>query len=124
MSGDRIINMSGGTYNESIQGGYVQGDSINIQGNYINISQDLSQFISQIQHHLTQIQAERKCSPDEAQKFVAAELANQAKSQPNIKQKLAKLGQYVRDGAANGLIGQAAVEVIKIALNLLNLPLQ
>ncbi|MBW4487456.1 MAG: hypothetical protein KME12_06665 [Trichocoleus desertorum ATA4-8-CV12] len=123
MSGDRIINMGSGNYNESVQGGYVQGDSINIQGNYINISQDLSQLISQIQHRLTQIQAERKYSLDEAQKIVAAELANQAKNQPNIKQKLVRLGQYVRDGAANGLIGQAAVEVIKIVLNLLNLPL-
>lgn len=122
MSGDRIINMSGGTYNESIQGDFVQGDSIKIQGNYINISQDLSQLISRIQHRLTQIQAEGKYSSDEAQRVVASELANQAKNQPSIKQKLVKLGQYIRDGAANGIIGQASVEIIKIALNLLNLP--
>jgi hypothetical protein len=124
MSGDRNINMSGGTYNESIQGDYVQGDSIKVQGNYIiNISHDLSQLVSQIQQRLTQVQVEKKYSLEEAQKIVATELANQAKSQPSIKQKLAKLGQYVRDGAANGLIGQAAVEVIKIALSLLNFPL-
>ncbi|HEY9858139.1 MAG TPA: hypothetical protein V6D16_01445 [Candidatus Obscuribacterales bacterium] len=116
MSGDRIINMGSGNYNES-----VQGDSINIQGNYINTNQDFSQVDTQIQQRLTQLQNEKQYSSEAAQKVVATELANQAKSQPVFKQQLITLGKYIQNGIANGLIGQAAVEVVKIALKLLNL---
>src|SRR6476646_5200098 len=107
MSGDRIINMGSGNYNES-----VQGDSINIQGNYIITNQDFSQVAAHIQQRLTQLQNERQFSKEAAQKLVATELANQAKNQPAFKQQLTTLGKYIQNGVANGLIGQAAVEVV------------
>ena len=52
MAGDRNIYMgsgSSGNYNESIQGNY-------IQGNFINMGQDLSEVTAQIQQLLIQLQ--------------------------------------------------------------------
>jgi uncharacterized protein YoaH (UPF0181 family) len=117
MSGDRIINTGGGTYNESIH-----GNSINLQGNYRNISQDLSQSATQIQQLLNQLQTQGYSS-EEAQHKVAKDLATQAKNEPNTRNKLAKLGRYLGDAAANGLIGEAVVEVVKTALGLAGFPL-
>lgn len=117
MSGDRTINIGGGTYNESIR-----GNNINIQGNHINISQDLSQAAAQIQELLTQLQAQGY-TPEQAQQQVAEDLANQANNEPVTKSKLAKIGQYLGDAAANGLIGEATVEVLKNVLRLAGLPL-
>ncbi|MEP0870054.1 hypothetical protein NDA01_09580 [Trichocoleus desertorum AS-A10] len=118
MSGDRSINTGGGNYIHSLKGNYIQGNYI--QGNSTEVNQDFSQVVIHIQQRLAQLQDERKYSSEESQRIVATELANQAKSQPALKQKLITLGKYVRDGVANGLIGQAAVEVVKIALQLLN----
>ena len=109
MSGDRIIHTGGGAYNESIH-----GDSINIQGNHINISQDLSQAAAQIQQLLNQLQTQGYSSA-EAQQQVAQDLATQATNEPNTKTTLTKLGHYLGDAAANGLIGEAAVNVVKVA---------
>jgi UDP-N-acetylmuramate-alanine ligase len=117
MSGDRIINVGSGIYNESIH-----GNSTNIQGNHINIGQDLSQAAAQIQQFLNQLQTEGATS-EEAQKEVARDLATQTKNDPNTRSKLAKLSQYVGDAAANGLISEAVVEVVKTALRLAGLPL-
>jgi uncharacterized protein YoaH (UPF0181 family) len=130
MSGDRIIHTGGGTYNESIhgdsinvQGNYINnGDSINVQGNYIKISQDLAQAATQIQQFLNQLQTQGYSST-EAQKKVAKDLATQAKNEPNTKVTLTKLGRYLGDAAANGLIGEAVVNVVKVALALAGLPL-
>lgn len=121
MSGDRNINTGGGNYIHSLKGNYIQGDYI--QGNSIDVDQDFSQVVTHIQQRLIQLQDEKIYSSEEAQRIVATELANQAKNQPTLKQKLITLGKYVRDGIANGLIGQAAVEVVTIALKLLNVSL-
>ena len=51
MAGDRFIDTGGGNYNE-----FIQGDSINVQGNYVNISQDLAQAAAQIQQLLIQLE--------------------------------------------------------------------
>jgi hypothetical protein len=112
MSGDRIINTGGGAYNESIR-----GNNINIQGNHINISQDLSQAAAQIQELLTQLQSQGY-TPEKAQQKVAEDLANQANHEPVTKSKLAKIGQYLGDAAANGLIGEASVEVLRNVMRL------
>ena len=117
MSGERIFNISGGTYNESIQ-----GDSINVQGNYINISQDLSQAAAQIQQRLNQLKTQGYSS-EEAQQKVARALAIQAKTEPNTRNTLTKLGRYLGDAAANGLIGEAVVWVVKVALASAGFPL-
>lgn len=112
MSENRIINTGGGAYNE-----YIQGDNINIQGNHINLSQDLSQAIAQIQELLTQLQTQGY-TPEEAQHKVAENLAKQANNEPVTKSKLAKIGRYLGDAAANGLIGEATVEGLKNVLRL------
>jgi len=118
MSGDRIFNMSGGTYNQSIQ-----GNSINIQGNsYINISQEIAQYAAQIQERLNQLQTQGYSS-QAAQQEIAKDLATQAKNEPNTRTKLTKLGHYLGDAAANGLIGEAVVGVVKVALASAGFPL-
>ncbi|MEB3178566.1 MAG: hypothetical protein VKL59_05930 [Nostocaceae cyanobacterium] len=117
MSGNRIINTGGGNYNESIQGDYIQGNSINIQSSDINITQDLSQTEYQIQQLLNKLHSQGYSQQD-AQQKVASDLATKAKNDPVVKNKLVKFGQYISDAAANGLIGEAAVVVIKMALAL------
>jgi uncharacterized lipoprotein len=107
----------GGNLNQSIQGGYTQ-----IHGNQINMSQDLSQAAAQIQQLLTQLQSQGYSSTD-AGKKVANDWANEAKTDPKAKSKMVKLGQYVRDAATSSVIGEATVEVIKLALRLSGIPL-
>ncbi len=130
MSSDRIFNMSGGTYNElihgdsiNVQGNYINnGDSTNVQGNYINISQDISQAAAQIQQRLNQLKTQGYSS-EEAQQKVARALAIQVKNEPNTRNKLTQLGRYLGDAAANGLIGEAVVWVVKVALASAGFPL-
>jgi hypothetical protein len=111
------IGSIGGNFNQSIQGNYTE-----VHGNYINMSQNLSQAAAQIQQLLTQLQSQGY-SPTDAQRKVANDWANEAKNDPKAKGKLIKLGQYMRDAVANGVIGEAAVEVIKLALRLSGIPL-
>ncbi|MBW4610680.1 MAG: hypothetical protein KME22_26575 [Hassallia sp. WJT32-NPBG1] len=111
------IDTIGGNFNQSIQGNYTE-----VHGNYINMSQNLSQAAAQIQQLLTQLQCQGY-SPTDAQQKVANDWANKAKNDPKAKGKLIKLGQYMRDAAANGVIGETAVEVIKLALRLSGIPL-
>ncbi len=115
MGGNHNIYTGGGNYNESIQGNY-------IQGNYVHINQDLSESIILIQQLLNQIQFREEASKDEQQK-AAYDLVSLAQKNPEAKGKLVKLSRYLGDAAANGLIGQAAVEVFRLALGLLNIPL-
>jgi hypothetical protein len=62
-------------------------------------------------------------TPQDAQQKVASELVSQANNDSPAKSRLVKLGQYVLDGAANGLIGEAVVGVVKLTLGLLGIPL-
>lgn len=111
------IGSIGGNFNQSIQGGYTQ-----IHGNQINMSQDLSQAAAQIQHLLTQLQSQGYSTTD-AQHKVANDWVNEAKSDPKVKSKMVKMGQYVRDAATSSVIGEATLEVIKLALRLSGIPL-
>ena len=130
MSGERIFHISGGTYNESIQGDSINvqgnyinnGDSTNVQGNYINISQELYQLADQIQQRVNQLKTQGYSS-EEAQQKVARALAIQAKNEPNTRHKLTELGRFLGDAAANGLIGEAVVWVVKVALASAGFPL-
>jgi hypothetical protein len=128
MSGDRNINMGGGTYNErniNIGGGTyneaIYGDSINIQGNFININQDLSQTAVQIRDKLVDFE-KQGYTPEEAQIKVANELKTQW-DKPGFRHHLKQLGRYVRTEAANGVIGEIAVIGIKAVLGLIGIPL-
>lgn len=113
------IGSIGGNFNQSIHGGHTE-----IHGNQINISmsQDLSQAAAQIQQLLNQLQSQGY-SKTEAQEQVANDWANEAKNDPKAKSKMVKLGQYVRDAATSSVIGEATVEVIKLALRLSGIPL-
>ncbi len=114
MAGDRNIHMGSGNYNKSIQGNY-------IQGNFINIGQDLSQVATKIQESLTQLQTQGY-TPHDAQQKVASDLVSQANNDSQFRSNLVKLGKFVGDAAANGLIGEAVVGVFKLALGLLGIP--
>lgn len=111
------IGSIGGNFNQSIHGAYTQ-----IHGNQINMSQDLSQAAAQIQQLLTQLQSQGYNST-QAQQKVASDWADEVKSDLKAKSKMVKLGQYVRDAATSSVIGEATVEVIKLALRLSGIPL-
>ena len=113
MSGNRIINMGGGSYNES-----VQGNVVNIAGNYTQgDSVDLSQLVLEINRRLENGMADGT-SMLESQQKVAKELALEAKARPELMKKLTQLGKFTGNAAAGGVIGDAALIVIKIALGL------
>ncbi|MDJ0697067.1 hypothetical protein [Mastigocoleus sp. MO_188.B34] len=114
-----VYNIShlGGNFNQSIQGNYTE-----VHGNYIDTTQDLSQAAAQIQELLIQLQSQGYSETD-AQQKVANDWANKARNDLKTKGKLVKLGKYINNAAANGLIGQAAVEAIKLALKLSGIPL-
>lgn len=118
MTDNRSINTGGGIYNEgsiSIAGNY-------IQGNYNNMSQDLSQAAAQIQELLTQLQTQGY-SPEDAQQQTATDLATEAQSNPTLKGKLVKWGQSLGDAAAKTTVSEAATAVVKLALRLSGVPL-
>jgi hypothetical protein len=111
------IGSIGGNFNQAVHGGYTQ-----IHGNQINMSQDLSQAAAQIQQLLTQLQSQGYSATD-AQQKVASDWASEAKSDPKAMNKMEKLGRYVRNAATSSVIGEATVEVIKLALRLSGIPL-
>jgi uncharacterized protein YoaH (UPF0181 family) len=80
------INTSGGNYNELIQGNYIQGDYINIQGKPIDINQDISQIMGEFQNILTKL-VNQGCSTEEALIQLANDLTNEAQNKPRIKSK-------------------------------------
>jgi uncharacterized protein YjbI with pentapeptide repeats len=93
-----------------------------VETQYNNMSQDLPKAAAQIQQLLAQLQTQGY-TPEDAKQRVASDLARKAQSNPTVKEKLMKLLQYVREAAANGLIGEATVEVIKLALQAVGVPL-
>lgn len=113
MSNNKIINISGGSYNES-----VQGNVVNISGNYIQgDSVDFSQLVLEINKRLENTIADG--TPiQESQQKVAKELALEAKARPELMKKLTQAGKFTGNAAAGGLIGEAALMVIKITLGL------
>lgn len=125
MSGNNTINTGGGNYNPSIYGDNIQG--FHVQGNYvrgnhvenrlIDINQEPSEVATQIQQRLLKLQTEGKLSLGEAKAITASELATQAKARPTLQQRLEQVFNYVQEAATTGLIGEAAVEVVKLALN-------
>lgn len=115
MTNDRNINIGSGSYNENVQvqGDFVQGDKV--QSSKI-INQDLSQTAIDIQQLLQRFQSQY--SLVEAQEKTATELANQARKNPEIRNKLTSLGSYI---AANGGIEAGIGKAIELALKLLGI---
>lgn len=111
MTGDRHINTGGGNYIESNTGTY-------IQGNYISMSQDLTQAAEQIQALLKKLQ-DQGVSVDDAQVYVSEEMASQAKQNPNMKDKLLKWGQSLGDATVSDVVKG----VVKLAIRAAGVPL-
>ncbi|MBW4488576.1 MAG: pentapeptide repeat-containing protein [Trichocoleus desertorum ATA4-8-CV12] len=105
MSGDRNIYTGGGSYYESINTG--GGDYI--QGDYVNMSQDLTQVEAQIQDLVEQRQ-KSGVTVDVAKQQVADDLATQAKSNPTIREKLTK---WVQEAAGKAVVAEVVKEVLK-----------
>jgi len=116
MTGNRFINTGGGSYNE-----FIQGDSINIQGNTINIGHDLTQAAAEIQRLLVQLQSQGD-TQESAQRKVANQLATQAQTQPKDQKRLSQIAKYLGNAAAGGVISEAALTVLKMALGLAGIP--
>jgi len=111
MSGDRHINTGGGNYIESNSGVYIQGD-------YINMSQDLAQAATQIQDLIEQLR-KKGVAVNIAQEKVADDMANQAQSNLTIKNKLLKWGQSLGDVAVSDVVKGA----VKLAIRSAGIPL-
>ncbi len=104
----------------SFPGGFAEtnyGKMVETQINYAT-QQNLAEAAAEIQQLLTQLQTEG-FEPKENPGQAAREIVRQAKNDPTVKNKLVKWGQYLDDAAAQGIIGDAAVKVITLALSLL-----
>jgi hypothetical protein len=111
----RIINTGNGIQNNgsiSIAGNFIQGD-------FINMSSDLSQATVQLQELLTQLQAQGH-TPEEAQQQVANELATQAQNNPKVRKKLSKWSKFLGDATTRTSVSEAATAVVNFATTLTN----
>ncbi|KAM3091003.1 pentapeptide repeat-containing protein [Phormidesmis sp. 146-12] len=115
LMGDRNIYMGSGNYNENIGGDY-------IQGNYINMSQDLAQAAQQIQDLLQQLQ-NQGVTVEESQQQVATDMAKQAESNPAMMGKLVLWGKAMANKASETTVSEAAKVVFTLVLKAAGLPL-
>jgi ribosomal protein L18 len=111
MSGDRHIHTEGGNYIESNSGVY-------IQGNYIDMNQDLTQAATQIQDLIEQLK-NRGMTDNVAQEQVAKDIANQAQKNSTVKDKLVKWGQSLGDATVSDVVKGA----VKLAIRSAGIPL-
>jgi hypothetical protein len=116
MPGDRIINTGGGDYIEKgdkVGRDKVIGDKFNLSSN-----QNLAEAAAQIQALLQQLQ-QQGLTVDESNAQVANDVADQAKSDPNMKEKLLNWGQSLGDATVTDVVKG----VVKLALRSAGLPL-
>lgn len=115
MTEKREIHMgSSGNYYESINtsgGNYVQGD-------YINMSQNLSQAAAQIQELIEQLQ-KNGVTVEVAQEQIAKDVAAQAQKNPTMRSKLIKWGQSLGDATVSDVVKGA----VKLAIRSAGIPL-
>jgi len=103
--------------------GNVEGDQKTVQHNYApEQKQTLAEAAAEIQQLLKQLETQGY-SPEAAQQQVASDLAKRVHSNPEAKSRLAQLIRYLGDAAANGLIGEAVVTVLKSAAQLAGIPI-
>ncbi|BAY14789.1 hypothetical protein NIES21_05730 [Anabaenopsis circularis NIES-21] len=100
----------------------IEGDYLQVHGNYINNSQDLSPIITQIQDLLNQLE-KQGYSTQKAQQKVAKDWINEVQNNPSAKGKLVKLGKYIRDAGSSAVVGDATLGVIKLIFASLGIPL-
>ena len=135
----RRIKIGQGNYKERIEGNYYEqkgnnntmsnitqshsgsGDNVGRDKNTTNIynSQDLTQTAADIQKLLDQLQQNKVVTPAEAQQQTAKDLATQAQNDPNLKDRLIKLGQFVSENAGKTVVSEGVKGVIKLLLFML-----
>jgi hypothetical protein len=109
----RIINTAGGSYNENIEGNYIQGDYIEIQGYPVSINQDLSEFADQLKQ--IQIELQRQGgSKGRIASSIVSDLIRQVHDDPEFKEALfqwaSQLGdfsQYSESSVVESVVGYA-----------------
>jgi hypothetical protein len=111
MSADRHIHTEGGNYIESNSGVY-------IQGNYIDMNQDLTQAATQIQDLIEHLK-KGGMTDDFAQEQVAKDIANQAQKNSTVKDKLVKWGQSLGEATVSDVVKGA----VKLAIRSAGIPL-
>ena len=89
---DTNIYTSGGNYNESIEGDYIE-----VQGNYININQDSSEVAAEIRELINHFK-NQGLTQEDAENQVADELAEQARKKRKFRNKLFKLRKSLNRG--------------------------
>lgn len=112
--GDRNIHIGSGNYNERIEGNYVQGD-------YINMSQDLTQAAQQIHDLLRQLQ-NQGATVEDSQKKVATQMAKQAETDPSMMGKLVLWSKAMTNKASETTVSEAVKIVLTLALKAAGLP--
>lgn len=115
---ERNINTGGGSYYETIN----TGGGNYIQGNYVNMSQDLTEAARQIQELLNQLQ-KSGVTIETAQEQVATDLAKQAESNPTVMGKLVGWGKTLANKASETTVSEAAKAIVPLALKLVGIPL-
>jgi len=110
---DTNIYTSGGNYNESIEGDYIE-----VQGNYININQDSSEVAVEIRELINHLK-NQGFTQEDAENQVADELAEQARKKRKFRNKLFKLRKSLNRGnhKANNISDETEVakEVVESA---------
>lgn len=114
VSDNRKIDTGGGGYYESIN----TGGGNYIQGNYINMSQDLTHAAAQIQDLIENLQR-RGVTVDVAQEQVAQDMAAQSQNNPTMKDRLVKWGQSLGDATVSDVVKG----VVKLAIRSAGIPL-
>lgn len=114
-TGYRNIHTDGGNYNQSIQGNYIQGDYIKIQGCYINTNQELSDVVAEFREVVNQLK-NQGYSADRAEAQVAKDLEEKARSNAKVKKRVVKWAKSLNHTSPriNNEV-DAAREVIKYA---------
>ncbi len=111
----RIISTGGGPYNETTintaGGTYVQGD-------YINMNQNLAQAASEIEDLIEQLK-KQGVTVDVAQEQVAHDIATQAHDNSTMKNKLVKWGQSLGDAT----VSEVVKGIVKLAIRSAGIPL-
>ena len=85
----RTINTSGGNYTESVQGNYIQGDYITVQGNTINVNQGVSDIVDEFKKILGQLES-KGCSLEAAKQTIINDLAGEISENENVRLKFIK----------------------------------
>lgn len=111
---------AGGNFNKDVT---IEGNYLQVHGNYINISQDLSEVATKIQELLRQLENQGYNHQD-AQQKVAQDWVKEVENNPRAKGKLVRLGKSLRDSAASAVIGEATLNVIRLVFASLGIPLQ